>query len=102
MPDFAALRANGVVYASKGINFGSVRPGDWTTRQLLFEGICCQDISRLWVLGGDRCEMGELNKFTDVKGLKPCKRVADMPLNINGVSDSDGAAPDARHTNHRI
>jgi hypothetical protein len=68
VPDFAAQRANGIVYASKGTNFGSVRPGNRTTRQLLFEGIGCQDIAKLQVVGGDRCEMGELNKFTDAKG----------------------------------
>jgi len=68
VPDFAAQRANGIVYASKGTNFGSVRPGNRTTRQLLFEGIGCQDIAKLQVLGGDRCEMGDLNKFTDAKG----------------------------------
>jgi hypothetical protein len=68
VPEFAAKRANGVVYASKSTGFGSVRPGNKAGRQLLFEGISCQDIAKLQVIGGDRCEMGELNKFTDVKG----------------------------------
>jgi hypothetical protein len=68
VPEIAALRANNVVYASKLVAFASVRPGDKQVRQVRFEGIGCQDIARLQVLGADRCEMGELNKFTDAKG----------------------------------
>jgi hypothetical protein len=68
VPEIAALRANNVVYASKLVAFASVRPGNKQTRQIQFEGIGCKDISRLQVLGGDRCEMGELNKFSDAKG----------------------------------
>ena len=67
--EFAAQRANGVVYASKSTGFASVRPGNRSSRPLVFEGIACQEIAKLQVLGGDRCEMGELNKFTDGKGL---------------------------------
>jgi hypothetical protein len=68
VPGFSAYRSNGVVYASKLTSFGSVKPGDQRNRELQFEGISCQDIARLQVQGGDRCEMGELNKFSDVKG----------------------------------
>jgi hypothetical protein len=66
--EFGAQRTNGVVYASKSTGFASVRPGNRASRPLLFEGIACQDIAKLQVLGGDRCEMGELNRFTDGKG----------------------------------
>jgi hypothetical protein len=69
VPEFAARRANGVVYASKTTGFLSVRPGNKQSRQVQFEAIGCQDIAKLQVLGGDRCEMGELNRFTDGKGL---------------------------------
>jgi hypothetical protein len=68
VPAFAAHRASGVVYATKSIGFASVKPGDSRVRQLVFEGIACQDINKLQVIGGDRCEMGELNRFTDGKG----------------------------------
>ena len=68
VPAFAAQRASGVTYATKSIGFAAVKPGDSRVRQLLFEGINCQDIAKLQVVGGDRCEMGELNRFTDGKG----------------------------------
>ena len=68
VPAFAAQRANGVVYTSKLVGFSAVKPGVTVGRTMLFSGIGCQDIARLQVLGGDRCEMGELNKFTDGKG----------------------------------
>jgi hypothetical protein len=66
--EFAAQRANGIVYMSKRMGFGSVRPGNRASRPLVFEGIACQDIAKLQVLGGDRCEIGELNRFSDEKG----------------------------------
>ena len=66
--EFGAQRANGVVYASKSTGFASVRPGNRASRSVVFEGIACQDIAKLQVLGGDRCEMGELNRFSDGKG----------------------------------
>jgi hypothetical protein len=68
VPEFAAQRSNGVVYASKMTGFASVRPGNKLVRQLQFEGISCLDIAKVQVIGGDRCEMGELNRFTDGKG----------------------------------
>jgi hypothetical protein len=66
--EFSAQRANGIVYMSKRMGFGSVRPGNRASRPLVFEGIACQDIAKLQVLGGDRCEIGELNRFSDEKG----------------------------------
>jgi len=67
VPDFSAIRANDVVYSTRLLGFSSLRPGDKLSRSLQFEGIGCGDIAKLQVLGGDRCEMGELNKFSDAK-----------------------------------
>ena len=66
--DFSALRANGVVYTSLGLGFGPVKPGDVYRRELRLMGIACQDIARLQVGGGDRCDMGGLNKFSEPNG----------------------------------
>lgn len=66
--EFSALRANGVVYTSTGLGFGPVKPGDDYRRDLRLMGITCQDIARLRVGGGDRCDMGALNKFSEPNG----------------------------------
>lgn len=68
VPEFSALRANGVVYTSLRLGFGPVKPGDVYRRDLRLMGIACQDIARLQVRGGDRCDMGELNKFSEPNG----------------------------------
>ncbi|MBE0550600.1 MAG: hypothetical protein IH627_23635 [Rubrivivax sp.] len=68
VPEFAVYRANDVAYSAQTASFGPVRPGDRSRRALQFIGIACTDIARLQVQGGDRCEMGDLNKFSDAKG----------------------------------
>jgi hypothetical protein len=68
VPDFSVYRADNVVYATQLLGFGSLKPGDRLNRSLQFEGLGCADITRLQVHGADRCEMGELNKFSDAKG----------------------------------
>jgi hypothetical protein len=45
-----------------------MRPGDTLIRDIDFNGITCQDIVRVQVAGGDRCDMGDLDKFSGVKG----------------------------------
>jgi hypothetical protein len=68
VPDFTVARANGVVYLSQNVGFEFIRPGDKRQRQLRFGGISCADIATLKVSGGDRCEMADLNRFSDAKG----------------------------------
>lgn len=68
VPEFTAVRANDVAYTTQTAAFGLLRPGDRARRGLQIEGIACADIARLDVKGGDRCEMGELNKFSEPNG----------------------------------
>lgn len=68
VPDFIALRANGAVYGSALTSFAAVKPGESRQRQVQFAGLTCTDIAKVQVTGADRCEMGELNKFTESKG----------------------------------
>ena len=67
---YSAYRANGVIYdtVSSGSSFASMKPGDKQLREIDFMGIACPDIVRLQVVGGDRCDMGELDKFSATKG----------------------------------
>jgi hypothetical protein len=69
VPYFSAYRASGVMHQSLGEGFQNVRPADSRTRVVEFTGIDCDDIKRIQVVGGDRCEMGELSKFTPDKGV---------------------------------
>jgi len=68
VPEFTAVRANDVAYSTQHVAFGPLRPGDRARRGLNIEGIACTDIARLDVKGGDRCEMGDLNKFSEPNG----------------------------------
>lgn len=81
VPEFTVYRANGVAYNAQTASFGPVRPGDRTRRALRFVGIGCADIAKLQVGGGDRCEMGDLNKFSDASG-QCLARVRVLPSDL--------------------
>jgi hypothetical protein len=68
VPEFAIFRANGVQYDSQFAGFSFIKPGDMQKREVRFNGIACEDIARVQVGGGDRCEMGEFDKFSSVRG----------------------------------
>ena len=68
VPTFSAYRANGVVYDSVAAGFLSLRPGSSQYQEIRFRGISCQDIARLQVSGGDRCVMGELDRWNESDG----------------------------------
>jgi len=67
---YAAYRANGVIYdtVSSGSGFTLLKPGDKQDRDFVVRGLACQDIARVQVLGGDRCDMGDLDKYSSLKG----------------------------------
>lgn len=70
VPYYSAYRADGVLYdtVASGASFAAMRPGDALRREIEFVGIPCREIVRVQVVGGDRCNMGDLDKFTDSKG----------------------------------
>src|SRR5258706_5976598 len=68
VPQFSAYRPNGVIYNTVGAAFAFVKPGDSQRREVQFRGIDCRDISRLQVTGGDKCDMGELDRFSSSTG----------------------------------
>ncbi len=79
--DFTIYRANALVHSSQLRGFGPVRPGEMQRRIVPFEGVACTEIARLTVQGGDRCDMGELNKFSDARG-QCLARVRVMPSEL--------------------
>lgn len=71
VPELTVYRSQAgkdVPYSAQLVGFGPVRPGDAHRRALQFAGIACAEVSRLQVGGGERCEMGDLNKFSDAPG----------------------------------
>jgi hypothetical protein len=45
-----------------------MKPGNKQSREFEFFGIKCEDIARVQVVGGDRCVMGDLHRFSDATG----------------------------------
>jgi hypothetical protein len=68
VPAFSAYRPNGVVYQSVSMSFQWVKPGDSQTKELVIRGLGCQEIVRIQVEGGDRCVMGDLDRFSEPNG----------------------------------
>jgi hypothetical protein len=70
VPYYSAYRADGVIYdtVSSLASFASMKPGDTLSREFEFRGIACRDVVRLQVVGGDRCDMGDLDKYSAAKG----------------------------------
>jgi hypothetical protein len=68
VPYIAAYRANGVLYDTLGVGFFSIKPGNSLHREVVFQGITCPEIARLQVTGGDRCVMGDLDRFSAEAG----------------------------------
>ena len=69
VPFFSAIRPDGVVYQTMSTSFLELRPGDSRERTVDFTGITCDNIGRVEVNRGDRCDMAELDRFTEGKGL---------------------------------
>ena len=67
---YTGYRANGVTIGtvSASVSFNSLRPGELQRREVEFPGVACKEIAHVKVVGGDRCEMDDLNKFSPDKG----------------------------------
>lgn len=69
VPEFGAVRPSGVLYTTQTAAFIAIKPGNEVTRSVRFVGIKCGEIDILRVQGGDRCEVGDLERFTPAKGV---------------------------------
>lgn len=82
VPEFKIYR-RGAVYVEQSLGFSRILPGDQQHRSLRVMGLQCADIERLQVAGGDRCVMGQLNKFSEGKGMCLARlriKASDSPL----------------------
>lgn len=83
VPDFRIVRKGGPTYVEQSLGFGRLLPGDRQQRTLRVSGLDCAAIEKIQVTGGDRCDMGELHRFSEGKGL--ClARVRVMPSAVIG------------------
>ena len=81
VPSFSVYRASGVLYETREIGFYSINPGNSLYREVLFQGIACKEIARVQVSGGDRCVMGDLDRFSHTGGA--ClERVRVVPSDL--------------------
>jgi hypothetical protein len=83
VPYYAVYRGSGVIYdtVASPASFTGMKPGDIQNREFEVRGITCAEVTRVQVVGGDKCIMGELNKFTDGQG-KCLARVRVVPSDI--------------------
>ena len=81
VPEFAAYRASGVLYETVSVGFASMKPGNTQYREILFRGIACNEIARVQVTGGDRCVMGDLDRFSSEPG-RCLARVRVVPSDL--------------------
>ena len=81
VPTFTVYRTNGILYQSLTVAFYSIFPGNSLYRETTFSGITCKEIGRIEVTGGDRCVMGDLDKFSYTGGA--ClERVRVVPSDL--------------------
>ena len=81
VPSFSVYRANGVLFETHTLGFYSIKPGNSQYREILFQGITCQDVARLQVSGGDRCVMADLDRFSST-GEACLERVRVVPSDL--------------------
>ncbi len=65
---FAAHNHEGVMYETATRGFQRIKPTNSQYKEIMFRDISCDDIQYIRVHGGDRCEIGDLNKFSAEKG----------------------------------
>jgi hypothetical protein len=70
VPYYAVYRKDGVLYetVSSPVSFSALKPGNEQTREFEVQGLQCIDIGRIQVVGGERCEMGTLTRYSREKG----------------------------------
>jgi hypothetical protein len=67
VPQFSAHQASGVLYETVFKAFARLRPTDSQYQEIQFR-LACSEITEIKVSGADRCEMGDLDKFSYEKG----------------------------------
>lgn len=81
VPQFSAYIGKNIRFQTVFKEFSRIRPTLTQYREIIFTKVQCQEIQYIKVHGGDRCNMGELNRFTPGKGM--ClEKVRVLPSDI--------------------
>ena len=65
---FSAFTKDDILYETVSKGFHSLKPTNTQHQEISFRGVPCSHIKTIRVHGGDRCSIGELNKFSDAPG----------------------------------
>ena len=86
VPQFAAYLAGDVRFDNQFVSFQDIKPTLSQYQELEFRKVSCQDIARVQVHGGDRCNMDELTKYSPEKG-ECLRRVRIVPSPLVEISE---------------
>ena len=81
VPQFAAHIKDDILFDNVFIPFQNIKPTLSQYQKLIFKRVTCEEITRVEVHGGDRCNMEELTKYSTDKGA--ClQRVKVVPSSL--------------------
>ena len=81
VPQFAVHIKNDILFDNVFIPFQNIKPTLSQYQKLVFKRVTCEEITRIEVHGGDRCNMEDLTKYSTDKGA--ClQRVKVMPSDL--------------------
>lgn len=73
---FTALIGGGVPFDSQTKSFSELRPSEDQYREMIFQGVRCDQIQRLEVTDPGRCALDTLNRFNSAPG--DCAKYSDI------------------------
>ncbi len=81
VPQFQARIKDDVLFDNVFVSFQNIKPTLRQYQELVFKRVVCEEITRVEVHGGDRCNMEDLTRFSTDKGA--ClQRVKVIPSNL--------------------
>lgn len=92
VPQFSAYKVGDIRFQTVFKGFTGVKPTTEQYQEVEFSGISCEEIAYIGVSGGDRCSIGELTKFSPVKGV--CLEMVEIePSEVIPMRKRSGEEP---------
>jgi len=81
VPQFEAHIKDDVIFDNVFMSFQNIKPTLNQYQEVVFKRVACEEITRIVVHGGDRCNMEDLTRYSTDKGA--ClQRVKVLPSNL--------------------